>query len=280
MLAAAALLLAACGGSSSTTETSTALTRAAYVSSAATGYKAAMRLRETVGSLRIVMTGTGSFTPADHTGSLIYKLNAPAAVGSPIRHPVRMKAVYSGTNVYFKMPALTTKLPTGKPWVSLQVSKLAKAEGIPGLSSLLSGTSSLNDPGRYLAYLRATSSQSVKNLGPATIDGVKTTHYHAEIELSKLIHAVPASARPGVAQLVAALQKQRAETRIPVDAWIDGAHLVRRLAMKYTQRVASISQSARVSLRMDFVDYGPQPKPRIPPPSHTTSLLALLHGPM
>lgn len=239
-----------------------------------------MRLRETVGSLRIVMTGAGSFSPSDHTGSLIFKLNAPAAVGSPIRHPIRVKAVYSGTDVYFKMPALVGKLPTGKPWLSLDMSKLAKAEGIPGLSSVLSGTSSLNDPGRYLAYLRATTSKSVQSLGQVTIDGVKTTHYHGEIDLSKLVNAVPASSRQGVEQLVATLQKKHNTTTIPVDAWIDGSHLVRRLAIRYSQRVPSIGQSAQVSLRMDFVDYGPQPKPRVPPASKTTDLVSLLHGQM
>lgn len=276
-----AIVVAACGGSSSGSQSSvasTALTRAAYVSSAASGYKATMRLRETVGSLRIVMTGAGSFSPTHHSGSLVFMLNAPAAVGSPIRHPIRMKAVYSGADVYFRMPALVSKLPAGKPWLALDASKLAKAEGIPGLSSLLSGTSSLNDPGRYLAYLRATSSGSVQNLGQATIGGVNTTHYHAEIDLSKLMNAVPASARKGVEQLVAALEKKQTATTIPVDAWIDGSSLVRRLAIRYAQQVPSIGQSATVSLRMDFVDYGPQPKPRLPPASKTTSLVALLHG--
>lgn len=33
---------------------------------------------------------------------------------------------------------------------------------------------------------------------------------------------------------------------------------------------------ARVAMRADFVDYGPQPAPRLPPRSQTLDLLALL----
>jgi hypothetical protein len=277
-------VVAACGGSSGSQQTTTvpsaALQQAAYASSAASGYKAQMRLRETIGPVHVVMSGAGSFSPPKHTGSLVFRLSEPPAVGSAIGHAVRVRAVYSGADVYLKLPALSGKLPAGKPWLSMDVSKLAQAEGIPGLSSLVSGTSSLNDPGRYLSYLRATAAGSVQNLGQATVNGVQTTHYHAEIDLTKLADAVPASSREGVQQLVAALEKKGSATTIPIDAWIDNMRLVRRLVLNYVQQVASIGESARVSLKMDFVDYGPQATPRIPPASETTDLLTLLRAQM
>ncbi len=278
MVGAAAMLVSACGGSSSksvaTVPVST-LTRAAYVSSAASGYKAVMRIHESVGPVNVVMTGSGSFSPREHLGQMSMRMRLPGQAASMLGKNLTVQAVFAGQTVYMRMPVLTSRIPGVKPWLALNLSTLGKASGIPGLSSLMSGTSSLNDPGQSLSYLHAISAGTVTNLGATTINGVKTDHYHAEISLSKLPDAVPPSARKGVRALVAAMRTKLHAANMPIDAWIDSNHLVRRIAMHYSQQLPT-GQAANVTMQMNFVAYGHQPKPTIPPASETTNLSSLL----
>lgn len=275
-----AMVVSGCGGSSSksaATVPASTLTRAAYVSSAASGYKAVMHMHEIVGPLTITATGSGSFSPRQHLGSMSMRMQMPGPAAAMLGHNLTMDAVLAGPTMYMKMPALTSRLPGGKPWIAMSLSALGRSSGIPGMSSLMSGTSSLNDPGQFLSYLRATSAGSVTKLGEATIAGVRTTHYRGEIDLNKLPAAVPPSSRKGIEELVAALRHEFKAGNMPVDAWIDSRHLVRRLTMNYGERIPT-GQAVKVAMRVDFVSYGNQPKPTIPPASETTNLLSLLGG--
>jgi hypothetical protein len=277
---AMAMLVGACGGSSSksvATVPASTLTRAAYASSAASGYKAVMRMHETVGPLSLKMTGSGSFSPREHLGSMSMRMQVPGQEAAAIGHHLTVQAILAGPTMYMKMPALTSKLPGGKPWIEISIGAVGRASGIPGLSSLMSGTSSVNDPGQFLSYLRATSAGSVTKLGETTLAGVRTTHYHGEIDLNKLPDAVPPSSRKGVKALVATLRRQFKAGNMPIDAWIDADHLVRRIAMRYSQKLPT-GQAANVAIEINFVSYGHQPKPTIPPASETTNLLSLLGG--
>jgi hypothetical protein len=279
-LGAAGLLLAGCGSSSpSAKQPPTAtLTRAAFVSSAAPGYRAVISLKENVpGVGAITASGTGSFriTPT-HEGSMVMQLKIPAAASSGLG-TLQMQAVFVPGTVYMKLPPqLASRIPGGKPWLSINLNQLGKAAGIPGLGSLANSSSSLNNPAQYVSYLRATTNGTVRDLGQATINGVGTTHYHAVIDLNKLPNVVPASSRAGVQQLVAALKKRGTNTQLPIDAWIDSSHLIRRVVITYSEPING--QRASVTTQVDFVQYGPQPAPTVPPAGQTQNLLSLTGG--
>jgi hypothetical protein len=275
---AVALLLAfaGCGSSAPKQPPTATLTRAAYVSSAAPGYKMTMSLRETVPNAgQVTVTGNGGFNLVPRReGSMTMHLTLPAAATAGLGN-LQMQAVFVPGTIYMKLPLqLSARLPGGKPWLLINLNQLGKAAGIPGLGQLANASSSLSNPGQYLQFLRATSG-TVKNLGPATVNGVDTTHYRAVIDLAKLPNAVPASERAAVRQLVAAL-KSRGTTQLPMDSWIDSAHLIRRLAMNYSQPING--QQAHVALQVDFIGYGRQPSPTVPPASQTQNLLALTGG--
>lgn len=281
VIVAALLAVAGCGSSSSHAVAQlpgAAMARAAHVSSAASGYRIAFNMRETVPSAgQVTITGSGSFAVPTHAGSMKLQMALPAGAGAGLGS-LQFQAVYVPGTVYLKVPSeLAGKLPGAKSWLEMNLDQVGKAAGVSGLGSLTSGASSLNDPSEYLDFLRATSNGSVKDLGQATIDGIKTTHYHAEVDLEKLPDAVPTASRQAVQQLVTALARHGVVTQLPIDAWIDSAHLIRRIALAYSQPVSG-SQSVDVSLQVDFKDYGPQPAPTIPAPDQTTNLLALTHG--
>jgi hypothetical protein len=277
---AAAALLAGCGSSSGSSPSAqrpqaATLTRAAYVSSTAPGYRAIISLNESAPSVgTITASGTGSFrlTPK-HEGSMSMQLKIPAAASSGLGI-LQMQAVFVPNVVYLKLPPqLARQVPGGKPWLSINLTELGKAEGIPGLGALANSSSSLNNPAQYVSYLRATTDGTVRNLGRATINGVQTTHYHAVIDLNKLANVVPASSRASVQQLVATLKKRGTKTQLPIDAWIDSSQKIRRVVITYSEPING--QKATITTRVDFVQYGPQPAPTVPPKGETQDLLSL-----
>jgi hypothetical protein len=205
------------------------------------------------------------------------QMTIPGPAGAAIGNDLNVDVVFERGTLYMRMPAVIAgQMPGGKPWVKLNLGALGRAAGISGLSALTNESSTLEDPGQFLNYLKATSGK-VKDLGQTSIDGVRTTRYHAQIDLKKLTSAVPASSRAAVQQLVAQLERRFSAGKMPVDAWIDSSNRIRRIAMTYSLRVPSAGQT-KVALVTEFTDYGPQPKPTIPSPSQTANLAALVHG--
>lgn len=274
---AAGLTAAGCGSSSSGSAQvpTVSLTRAADVSSAAAGYKVAVTLHETIPSSgTVVANGIGSFSPAAHQGSVNMRLTLPSGAGLS---SLALQMVLDKGNIYMKFPpALASKLPGGKPWVYINIAQAGKAAGISGLGSLVNSSSSFSNPAEYLNFLRATAAGSVEDLGQATVNGVPTTHYHATVDLAKLPQAVPASQRRSMQQLVNSLESKGAATKVPIDAWIDASHLVRRVQSSFSETVSG--QTVKVALNEDFLQYGKQPAPTVPSPSETTNLLSLAQG--
>jgi hypothetical protein len=283
LISLASMALAACGSSTSTSSTSSthtvSLTRAAYVSGGSPGSKIVMSMRESVpGFGQVTMNANGTFSTAARQGAMTMQMSLPAASAAQIGGgSLQMQVVLAGKTIYMKLPPqLAAKIPGGKPWWKIDLSQAGKLAGIPGLSSLLSGTSNLSDPGQYLNFLRATASGSVTNLGSATVNGVQTTHYRAKIDFAKLPNAVPANERAAAQQLVAVLQQHGAAPHgLPVDVWVDSKNLIRRVQLTYAQPLPN-GQSANIAIKVDYLDYGPQPAPTIPPASRTLDLLKLL----
>jgi hypothetical protein len=284
-------LIAACGGSSSnngsagssqsagtaSSHKAPSLMRAADLSSDAAGYKIDMTMHETVAGQTFDMTANGSFTPKAHLASMTMNMALPSSAGGE----QQFQAVLSGDTIYMKFPpSLASQIPGGKPWISIDLAQLGQAAKLPGLSSLLSSTQTLNDPGQYLDFLRAAAVGSVTDVGQETIDGVQTTHYQAEIQFSKLADAMPSADRAGAQQMVTALEKKATVGDMPVDVWIDGADLVRRIKMNMNETVqggsvtTAMGRSVSTEMTEDFSDYGAQPAPAVPSSDETTNLLS------
>jgi hypothetical protein len=258
-------LVAGCGGSSHKT---VSLVRAADLSANAPGYKLTMTMHESLSGQSFDMTATGAFNTKPLAGSMDMNIGA-AGQSIPI------KAVLAGGRLYEQLPAsVMSKLPGNKSWLSLNLSQLSSVTKLPGLSSLMSSDSQYSDPGQYLDYLKAASDGSVKNLGQATVDGVQTTHYSAEVDLSKLASAVPASTRPAVAQLVAALKTHFKAGNMPMDVWVDQSDLIRRVQMGIDESVDGHTATGTVTEQISA--YGTQPAPAIPAAGDTVSMLSLL----
>jgi len=249
---------------------------AATVSSNAPGYRMSFSMQIlSSAATPITGVGNGAFDARDHTGSMSLTMNLgndPQVIQALGSDTVTLQEIMSGTTVYEKLPAaISNELPTsGKQWVAIDLAKFA---GFPGLSSLESNPVS-SDPSEMLQYLRATS-DSIVIEGHQLLDGLATTHYHAELSLGRVAAALP-SAEQAVAQhVLSTLQQVLKVHEIPVDVWIDAHHLVRKIQMTVDAGLPG-GQSFEEEMTIDISHYGPQPEPALPPADQVANLTSMI----
>lgn len=271
-LAAAAVALSGCG-TSTVGNVIDPVAKAATVSNQASGMRMNFRLALSIPGLPapLVGNGSGTFDVAGHSGSVTMQLGGIPQLAAVLgTSTIRIDEIIDGLTVYLKLPAALTGggAQHGKPWVKIDVGKAASAAGVSGLSSLIDNPTS-NDPSQFLRYLRAASG-GVKKVGSATVDGFQTTEYKATIDLNRVPNAEPAASRAEVRRAVTELEQAGHIHSLPVTVWIDGQHLVRRMAFSFNESVSG--QSLAVNMRIDIPEYGPQPSPQLPPASQVTDL--------
>jgi hypothetical protein len=267
-LLASCALITGCGGSSAagTSARTVSLTRAADLSTAKAGYKLIMSMHDVVAGKTIDISGTGGFNLKPREGSLLMNLSADGQ-----SFPIQI--VIAHDTIYEQLPSqITSQLPGGRPWISINLRQLSSAMNLPALGSLMSSNSSMSDPSQYMNYLK--SAASVTNLGQETIDGVQTTHYSAQLKLSKLTDAVPPALRQSMAQMVRTLEQRFHASYQPINVWIDQSNLIRKIQMTIDESVGG--QSVTSQITEQFTAYGTQPAPSVPPAGQTTNVLSLI----
>lgn len=251
------------------------LTHAAQLSADAAGYKMDMVMAESVAGRTLNVSAKGSYTPKSHEASMTMEMSLPVTAGGS----QQFKMLLAHDTLYMRLPAaLVSQIPGAKSWMSVNLGSLSKAANVPGLGSLIDSSSTIDNPGEYLDFLRAAAAGSVIDEGQETVNGVQTTHYQAKLQFSKLPDAVPAADRQSVQQLVNRLQSKATVPNFPVDVWLDDADLVRRVMMNMKETV--LGHQVDVQVTENFSDYGRQPAPAIPSASDTTNLTSYikLHG--
>jgi hypothetical protein len=279
-LAAASLALAACGGGgSSTTDApdggSAVLASAAQATRDAGSSKVAFTLTSElpteVSAEPVTFTGEGEFDYANRTGTVSYDFSdLLASFGQTSSEPVEIR--FLGDVFYMRFPLISQFLPGAKEWIEFDVNSLGAESGID-LSQLQQLGQS--DPSQALDYLRATG--SVEEVGSEQIDGFETTHYAGTIQLDAVVEQVPADQREAVRKAIDQLKEQTGLTEIPVDVWVDGDGLVRKMSFTYTAKVpvGDETQDASSTVTMEFSDYGVDVNVEAPPADEVTNLAEL-----
>ena len=233
---ALALLVSACGGSSSPSAAPT--TTVAKLS----GSKIVLASASTTvsaGSAKVALSVSGSggigslvsFT-ADgvedfSNGNSQLTMHFGGALSALMSGDIEVRSV--DKVAYIKMPAsmsgILGQLTNGKPWFSIDASKLGgkQQNALPGVGQ--------SDPTQFLAYLE-TVSDNVTKVGSEAIRGVDTTHYHVTFDLAKAVNraGVPASLRGGLSKALGA--RGAGPATIPADVFIDASGRLRRLSMQ------------------------------------------------
>lgn len=263
--ALAALALAACGGggndssgggeattSAATAETSTDSVLAAAATNAAGAGSSRLNFTATTEiagqEAPIVFTGEGEFDYEAQKGRFTYDLSELFAAAGQDFGSEPAEIIIDGTVFYMKFPALTSLLPGAKEWIKFDLETLGQQQGVD-----LSQLQQLNqgDPTAILEYLRATG--EVEEVGTEEVDGVETTHYRAIVDIDKAVAQAPAESKDQVQAQIDQL-KAAGLTELPIDVWIDGDGLPRKL--EYDITVDAEGQEVHTVLAMTFTDYG------------------------
>jgi hypothetical protein len=210
------------------------IAQAAMLSSATPGYRVDLRITIASAFLRapMVATGTGIVVPQDRAASVSIATDVsqfPRAVQALGGTRLRLAMIIDGDAVYIRFPqAIAARIPSlpGKVWFRLHDSQLI---GLPGVSSL-SNSPAMGDPGRVLQYLSAAPSDVTRD-GRQLINGVSTTHYHAELSLARLAAGVPTPDRAAAQQSLYKLEQAIDQNSFPIDVWIDNEQRVRQIVM-------------------------------------------------
>ncbi len=255
------IAVSGCGSSSQTAKSTGPVALAADTTALVPGYRIAgvMSLSTPVGPARTSMSG--AFDRADRTGEL-------TTTETIAGRRLDFTEVFSALTFYMRAAGIPqmAALTGGKPWLKFDMSRML---GAMGLGSLPTGT----DPSQFVDYLRAVSSSTTR-VGPAVVRGVNTTRYHAVIDLARYPELVPQSQRATATRGVATLEAALGGQTMPIDVWIDGHNLVRRMSLNFAECVAN--QRLSVAMTMDLYDYGPQKPTPIPSASQAYDITPLL----
>ncbi|WP_307072368.1 hypothetical protein [Streptomyces canus] len=164
--------------------------------------------------------------------------------------------------LYQKPPAASGQLPEGRSWMKVDLQRLNRSQG--------TGGPAMSDPANSFAYTKSLSEKDVRKVGEDTVNGVSTTHYRVDLDLSKLAEGDSAQERKLRAQL---------GDNVPVDLWIDEDGLTRRQQIRMTVKDAAQTGGAGTSARqaqakvvMDFSGFGTEVDVAAPPSADTVDM--------
>lgn len=210
------------------------------------------------------MTGEGVF--AGRKGTMAMDLSGLGGGGAFTDG--KMEVVFDGLVFYLKFPpAITQTLPGGKPWIKMDLAALGKQQGIDfeQLMQLNQG-----DPSQSLDYLGAAS-DDFRTVGTERVRGAETTHYEGTVDLEKLTAQAPERARESYRRIV----ELSGTSEMPMDAWLDGDGLVRRL--QYEQPLPG-QKGASALTTIELYDFGVEVDVQPPPADDVLDIQDLIGG--
>lgn len=153
-------------------------------------------------------------------------------------------------------PAVYVRPPAETRWVKVDLAQAAKQGGVD-LGTL--PQEQLDPREAFDALKRAGTSTKV---GEETIGGVETTRYRVTLDPAKALEGAGAKERKQAEQ---ALSLTGAGD-VPLDVWVDGDGLLRRVEASIGGDEALFS----VRMRLDLSDYGSDVHVELPPPDEVT----------
>lgn len=212
-----------------------------------------LAMHETVGGQAIKITASGAFNYAADEGHLTMKINLGSAGAAQT-----LQEVLANGQAYIQLPSSEQSLLGGKPWIAV---------GIGTSGGAVSGES----PTSALSLLQASTS-GVKKVGSATIDGLPTTEYRANVDPTKAAAKQSPQMRKVFQQ---ALSQFAGLHSVPVQVWIDNQNRIRRIKEAVTLKpntgsAAASAGQVKVATTVDLTNYGVPVSVTVPPPDQVS----------
>jgi hypothetical protein len=176
------------------------------------------------------------------------------------------KAVFADTSIYYRLPA--GALPGGARWLRLDLQNVADATGVD-FGPLVQGSQA--DPSQYLLWLSALG-PGVTKIAEEEIRGVPTTRYRAVVDLNLLAGQAPPGKEAEWSAYVQTLRDRIGLEFIPVEVWVDGDGLVRRLHHEH----GFAPEGKRATVTTELFDFGVDVNAKAPPAEQATALSDLI----
>jgi hypothetical protein len=218
-----------------------------------------------VGGTSVSVNGVGDL----RTDQAVLTVQLPAPFG-----PVEVRS--TGQDYFVHLPPQLKGVGGGKPWVRVDrgtLQALAGSQlGVPGLGTTL-------DFSRVLAWLRGVSGQ-ITTVGNERINSTRTTHYRAQVDVSRVAATSGADAND------ASALAQSVGRTVPMDVWIDAQGRLRQLKVSLDLNTLHASQGVTLPTRdrgtavltVDLWNFGVAVHP-VPPPANQVSDASSLIGP-
>ncbi len=221
-------------------------------------------------ALKTTVEGAGLPLPLDIKGKGVTSLKSSEGkitldlgpllglAGAPQGTPGGLELRFKAATVYVKPPKLQQlKVPGGKPWVSLELPKVAAALGLPtkGLGKLFT-----LEPAAQLRALKAA--KGLKEVGKETVGGAQTTHYRGTYKLSDFVATLPAGERRDAEQAIKKLNELSAGSQtnvdepIPADLWVDKDGVTRRLTATTKLPAQKGQPAGKLKQSYELSDFG------------------------
>jgi hypothetical protein len=265
-----ALLPLACGGGEALSPEA-AVAEAATNSQEAGSSRVSLELTMTgIAAEPLTITGEGIQDPEQQLASFTMDLSEVGALTGGGVDLGEIEIILDGTTLYMRLPFLEGA--DLKPWIEIDIEAIAEQEGLdlPSLQQLGQA-----DPALTFAYLRAAS-RDTEEVGEEDVRGVETTHYRMTVELAKVAEQVPEEQREEMRAAIQALIEATGLDTVPVEAWIDGDGLIRRMDLGYEDVEVGPGKKGDMSMSMELYDYGVAVDVGPPPSDQVMSFEELL----
>ena len=252
------LLVAGCGGD---------------VSADLSGVAQAAQKTQEVGTARFELTFEAGETSFTAEGAFDYEAEQTrmtmdlGALGAALgTKDTTFEAVLDGQTFYMRVPSLTGFIRPGKPWLKLDLEKLAAQSG-----TSLGQFDQFNyvDPTQALAYLQGAG--EFTEVGKEDVRGVETTHYEGTIDLEEAADKVPVGQRGQFERLL----EGSGISELPAEAWIDGDGYLRKLTLSIPTTGYAPLAGGDLTMTVELFDFGADVDIDVPSDDEVTDLSEL-----
>lgn len=209
------------------------------------------------------MTGLGLPQPMDVKAEGVTALGEPrmnitfdfgnllAAAGAQGVGKMAMRV--DGADLYVQPPEIQAlNLPK---WISLDLRQVVRAIGIDPDAA---GALFTIDPASQLRALK--SAGGLEEVGSEEIAGAETTHLKGTMSTKDTIAALPPAKRKAAEEALAQLEKlgggEVADQRVPVELWVDGDAIVRRMRMTMNMPAQNGAPPGEMQMSYELSDFG------------------------
>jgi hypothetical protein len=165
--------------------------------------------------------------------------------------------------------AVKQNLNITQPWLQLDLRTLASIHGID--FGTISAAQAV-EPTQYLDFLLGTTAAA--KVASEQVGGVSTTHYNATVDLSQAVKKVSGDAAVTLNRDIASFQS----AIVPVNVWIDGKGLLRKLTVTLTLKPATGKPPVHDNVSVEFSAFGASVDTTAPAPAQTSDLGPLLRS--